>query len=116
MCAECRAEKQRYEHACKVAGGANGDPVRAFVHGQVLAGELAHGAQDDRLGKRDDALAGHRPREARSPETNEAAGCDERAAGRERGTKPAVEQDPGRDRQNHVEEGEDLGEPPDRAH
>ena len=115
MRAQRRAEQQRQEHPDEAARGAHRDTARALIGGQVLAGELADGAQHDRLRDRDHHLAGHRPDERLAAQTHQPAERDQRPARRQRRAKPAIEQDSRRDREDHVEQREDLREPADGA-
>ena len=54
------------------------DAARALIGGQVLAGELADGAQHDRLRDRDHHLAGHRPGERLAAQAHQPAERNQR--------------------------------------
>ena len=115
MGAKRRPEQQRQQHPHEAARGANRDAGRALLDGQVLAGELADRAEHDRLRDRDHRLAGHCPGERLTAQAHQPADGDQRSAGRQRGAKPAIEQDPRGDRQRHVQQREDLRQPANGA-
>ena len=115
VAADQRPHQQRDEHPEEAAGGGDRDPGRARGHRQVFAGELADRAHHDRLRERDQHLPGERPGERQTAEADQPPAATSTPPSRERRSKPAVQQRPGRNREHDVEQREDLREPADRA-
>ena len=111
--AEGRSEQQRDQYAEENARRAHGDPCGTLILREILAGELAHRAQHDRLGNRDGRLPGHRPGERLAAQSQEPSKRDQRPAAGQHRAKPAIEQDARRDGQHDIQQRKDLRQPPD---
>ena len=93
------AEQQGQKYPHEASRRAHRDTRSALIHRQVLAGKLAHSAEDDRLGHRDRYLPRHRPGERVATQPNHPAQRDERAAAPQHGAKPSIQQHAGRNRE-----------------
>lgn len=112
VAADGRAEGEGEEHAGKAGGGGNGDAGRALLDRQVLARELAHRAEHERLGDGDRQLSRHRSGKGLAAETDQTAGGHQRPRPDQHRPEVAVGQATRRDRQDDVEERKTLASQP----
>ncbi len=88
--AQGRPEQQRDQHPGEARAGADRNPGGALLHRQVVGGELADRAQDQRLGDGHRDLPGHRPRERLPTQPQHAAERDQSRAASQRRSEAGV--------------------------
>ncbi len=112
---EDRGEQEGDHHAGEDAGGPDRDTGRAVLLHKVAAGDAGDRVQDQRLGDRGDDLPGQQPAVVVTDQPDRGTERGQDGARDQAGPEPAVQDQTSGDREDDVQQREDLGEPADRA-